>query len=434
MAILGHTTYNGCEMRDLLPIFRRNLSSPIVLAILILAATLAILHEYRDAWFLSIVIIINTLIAIVQEIRASIALQKLELMSAPLAHRVMVDGAFEDVRYDQLALDDVIELRLGDEVPADCQILESFGLEVDESILTGESIQIEKADMSISYAASTVVSGSARARVIAVGQSTRVGSMAVSLKSYKPGLTPMQFNILKAITWLTYGAVALSLLIIVTYSLSGESAVRIFKTIASAAITIVPEGLLLASSLLLAFGSLKLAQAKVLPQKLSAIEAMAQLDVLCVDKTGTLTKEEIKYDQLEVFDGSPKNIAELIGIATKETDTGSATNNAIMSVLKAPGGYKVIQRLAFSSKRKMSGIKVEYDGKIYTVLVGAPEYMSEIMKLSSKQTRHIKSLTSVGKRVLLVATFADNDASIHKLEPKSGKAVALTFVRVWLEQ
>ncbi|MFZ2125807.1 MAG: HAD-IC family P-type ATPase [Candidatus Saccharimonadales bacterium] len=412
-------------MRDLLPIFRRNLSSPIVLAILILAATLAILHEYRDAWFLSVVILVNTLIAIVQEIRASIALEKLELMSAPLAHRFLNDGDIEDIKYDQLVLDDVIELRLGDEVPADCQIVESRGLEVDESILTGESVQIEKQAMSITYAASTVVAGSARARVIAVGQSTRIGSMTISLKSYKPGLTPMQFNILKAITWLTYGAIALSLLIVVTYSLSGESAVRIFKTIASAAITVVPEGLLLASSLLLAFGSLKLAQAKVLPQKLAAIEAMAQLDVLCVDKTGTLTNEEIKYEQLEILDGAPANIAELIGISTKETDTGSATNNAILSELKAPSGYKVIQRMAFSSKRKMSGVMIEYGGKIQTILVGAPEYMSEIVDISSGQTEYIQSLTSVGKRVLLAAIFTDKDASIHKLKPKSGKAVAL---------
>lgn len=411
-------------MKDYLPIFRRNLSSPIVLAILVLAVALALLHEYRDAWFLSFVITVNTLIAIVQEIRASWALKKLELMSAPLAHKVGQDG-IEDVRYDQLAIDDIIELRPGDEVPADCHIIESDGLTVDESILTGESRQIDKDDKSLVFAASQVLSGKATAKVIAVGHSTRVGSMTASLKSYQPSLTPMQYRILQAITWLTYGAVLLALLIIVIYSFSGETAVVIFKTVASAAIAIVPEGLLLASTLLLAFGSLRLAKAKVLPQKMSAIEAMAQLDVLCTDKTGTLTDENIKFDELIYIDKSSKQLPDYIGIVAKETDSGSTTNRAIISEFNAPVGYEVLQRLAFSSKHKMSGAKFRLNDKTVTILIGAPEFMIDIVPYGEKYRQQIASLTSVGKRVLMVGQIDDDSASIKRLTHGIGRPIGL---------
>ena len=333
-------------MKDFFVIVRRNFLSPIVVAILILAAILLFLREYRDAWFISFVIVFNTLLAIIQEVRAQRALKKLELMSAPLAHRILDDGTIEDIMFDKLQVGDTIQLRLGDEVPADGKIIISAGLEADESILTGESVPVDKAVKSTIYAASAVVAGNATMHVTAVGVDTKIGMMSTTLKRYTPQLTPIQLAIAKAITWLAYGALLLAALIFIVYYFSGHNAVQIFKTITSAAVTIVPEGLLLGSSLLLAFGSLKLARAQVLPQKLAAIEAMALLDVLCVDKTGTLTSDEISFEKFELFDRSAKNIAGLIGIAAFETSSLSATNNAIISGFPVPQQYQVLQTLA----------------------------------------------------------------------------------------
>ncbi|MEP7205141.1 MAG: HAD-IC family P-type ATPase, partial [Candidatus Saccharibacteria bacterium] len=252
-------------MKDILVILRRNFLSPIVIAILVLASILLLLNDQRDAWFISFVIIVNTMLAIVQEVRAYLALRKLELMSAPKARRLGSDGVVSQVAFDLLVVGDKIRLQLGDEVPADGAISHSAGLEVDESILTGESAPVDKPDKTLAYAASAVVAGSATMTVTAIGSSTKVGMMTASLKRYVPQLTPLQRDIGRAITWLTYGALGLAVLIFVAYSFSGENAIKIFKTITSAAVTVVPEGLLLASSMLLAFGSIKLAQAKVLP-------------------------------------------------------------------------------------------------------------------------------------------------------------------------
>lgn len=419
-------------MKDFLAILRRNFVSPIVIAIFILATTLLILGEQRDAWFISVVIIINTLIAIVQEVRAQRALKKLELMSAPRARRLVAHGNYEEVMYDQLHDGDQIKLIGGDEIPADGDVLESRGLEVNESMLTGESASVEKAAGSVVYAASTVVAGSALVRVTAVGVHSKAGAMTATLKRYTPQLTPLQKAIGRAITILTYGALFLAALIFFVYYTSGFDAIRIFKTITSAAVTVVPEGLLLASSLLLAFGSLKLAQAKVLPQKLAAIEAMALLSVLCVDKTGTLTSDEITFEDLELFKGQSHRITgryqALIGILAQETAGGNATGAAIEKGLASDVACEVLDTLAFSSVRKLSAIRIRVEGAVYTLMMGAPEYVAAYAPLSAARQRHVESLAAEGKRVLYVAGFDDQATPLKSLEAGSGWSLGLIIL------
>ena len=412
-------------MKDFLVILRRNVLSPIVIAIIILALALLVLDQQRDAFFISGVVILNTAMSIIQEVRARRELKKLELMSAPKARRLLDGNIIEEISFDQLLVGDEVQLQIGDEIPADGKILTNYGLEIDESILTGESIAIEKSVNSKVYAASSITAGTGTMLITAVGHDTKVGAMTATLKRYKPQLTPIQHNIWRAIWWLTYGALFLSALIFITYFLSGKDAVVIVKTITSSAVTVVPEGLLLASSLLLAYGSIKLAQAKVLPQKLSAIEAMALLKVLCVDKTGTLTSDDVSFESLELFEGSVANAAELIGIVAQITNTGSSTGAAIASGLAVTKSYETLQTLAFSSARKMSGAKIILKGKTYSILMGAPEYVESLAQLTSIQKDRIEELTSVGKRVLLVAMFDDVDESLRKLQPNSGKAVGI---------
>ena len=421
-------------MRDFFAIIRRNFVSPIVIAIFVLAIILLLLNEKRDAWFISVVILVNTILAVVQEVRAQRALKKLELMSAPRARRIDSSGAINEIMFDELVSGDRVLLQIGDEVPADGRVIDSQGLEIDESILTGESAPVDKVTNSRVYAACAVTAGNAKIKITAVGADTKAGSMTASLKRYTPQLTPLQQAISHAITWLTYGALGLALLIFVVYFFSGQDAVRIFKTITSAAVTVVPEGLLLASSLLLAFGSLKLAQAKVLPQKLAAIEAMALLDVLCVDKTGTLTSDEIEFEDFELFDKNNRHAKKAVGIIAKETGSGSATGEAIAHGLPVNDSYEVLERLAFSSARKMSGLKLRFTDKTHTVIMGAPEFVEKLAPLSLEQKLRIELLSSEGKRVMLVAEFSDITASIKELADGSGVAIGLIILSNSLRQ
>ncbi len=442
-------------MRDYFDIIRRNLFSPIVIAIFLLAAALIYVREYRDAWFISVVIVINSLIGIVQEIRAKRVLRKLELMSAPRA-RVRRDGAELEIDYKELVVGDELLLRAGDEVPADGTVLESRGLELNESMLTGESAAVEKVPDDTVWAATTVLAGEGAARVTAVGAATKAGAISQVLKRYKPEPTPLQRAIARAITFLTYGAIVAAGLIFLVYMWSARDAVVILKTITSAAVTVVPEGLLLASSLLLAFGSVRLAQAKVLPQKLAAIEAMALLNLLAVDKTGTLTSDEVVLEKVvevglsipassqlraALPSGAPPAVARaaecsesgmlspLAALIAQQTSGGNITGQAILDKLTPPEDAEILDVLAFSSARKMAGLRAKIDGKIRTVVMGAPEFVAELAPVDAMTARQLDEWADSGLRVLLLAELDDDTTPLKDLKVKSGRPIGAVILR-----
>ena len=449
-------------MRDYLDIIKRNLLSPIVLAIFLLAGALIYVREYRDAWFISVVIVVNSLIGIVQEIRAKRVLHRLELMSAPRA-RVLRDGQAVEVPYDSLVVGDEIILRAGDELPADATVTVSKGLELNESMLTGESAAIEKAVGDTVLAATTVLAGEGTARVTAVGDQTKAGAISQVLKRYKPELTPLQVAIWRAITFLTYGAIVLATLIFIVYYFSGDDVVIILKTITSAAVTVVPEGLLLASSLLLAFGSLRLAQAKVLPQKLAAIEAMALLNLLAVDKTGTLTSDEVTLERVVAFDemmpensvpdtseksaaqataGSPERrfseiklseaasaVASFAALIAHETSGGNITGQAILAEITPPKHAEIIEVMAFSSARKMAGVRAKVDGTVRTLMMGAPEFVAKLAPVDTMLQRQLDEWADSGLRVLMLAEFDDETTKLKDLPDGSGRAIGAVILR-----
>ncbi len=443
-------------MRDYLDIIKRNLLSPIVLAIFLLAGALIYVREYRDAWFISVVIVVNSLIGIVQEIRAKRVLHRLELMSAPRA-RVLRDGQAVEVPYDSLVVGDEIILRAGDELPADATVIASKGLELNESMLTGESAAVEKAVGDTVLAATTVLAGEGTARVTAVGDQTKAGAISQVLKRYKPELTPLQVAIWRAITFLTYGAIVLATLIFIVYYFSGDDVVIILKTITSAAVTVVPEGLLLASSLLLAFGSLRLAQAKVLPQKLAAIEAMALLNLLAVDKTGTLTSDEVTLERVVAFDEmgvstssatatseklhaarpvvarvpdfSESAVASFAALIAHETSGGNITGQAILTEITPPKHADIVEVMAFSSARKMAGVRAKVDGMVRTLMMGAPEFVAKLAPVDAMLQRQLDEWADSGLRVLMLAEFDDETTKLKDLPDSSGRAIGAVILR-----
>lgn len=417
-------------MRDYLDIIKRNLLSPIVVVIFLLAGALVYVREYRDAWFISVVIIVNSTIGIIQELRAKRVLRQLELMSAPKA-RLLRDGNVVEVGYGDLKIDDEIIIQAGDELPADAKVIESKGLELNESMLTGESASIEKKNGDVVLAATTVLAGEGMARVIAVGDDTKAGAISQVLRRYKPELTPLQLAIWRAIYFLTYGAIILSLLIAIVYYFSGDNVVIILKTITSAAVTVVPEGLLLASSLLLAFGSLRLAQAKVLPQKLSAIEAMALLNLLAVDKTGTLTSDEVSLEKVASFGDnfSSSDVASFAALIAHETSGGNITGRAILAEAAPPKATEIVDVMAFSSARKMAGVRARVNGTVRTLIMGAPEFVSKLAPIDKETRKKLNDWADKGLRVLMLAEFADEKTKIKDLKEGSGMAIGAVILR-----
>ena len=270
-------------------------------------------------------------------------------------------------------------------------------------------------------------------------------------------MTPLQRAIWRAISFLTYGAIVLAALIFIVYYLSGDNMVIILKTITSSAVTVVPEGLLLASSLLLAFGSLRLAQAKVLPQKLAAIEAMALLNLLAVDKTGTLTSDEVTLERVVAFDesgvlmssviaDSEKSgtratngsaacsfsgvaIAELAALIAHETSGGNITGQAILTEITPPKHADIVEVMAFSSARKMAGVRAKVDGAVRTLMMGAPEFVAKLAPVDAMLQRQLDEWADSGLRVLMLAEFDDETTKLKDLPDGSGRAIGAVILR-----
>ena len=415
-------------IKNILIIIRRNFVSVPMISILILAATLMALGERRDAWFISVVIIINSIFACIQEVRTYLILRKIELMSAPRA-RIFRGEELLDVPYQELATGDEIHLMAGDEIPADCEVLASFSFEVDEAMLTGESVAVKKKMGDKILASSAVVAGEARARVLAVGGQTKAGQISSNLKNYQPALTPIQKRIQHAISFLTYLALALGLLIFVDYRLAGASYVVIIKTITSAAVTVVPEGLLLASSMFFAYGSLKLVRAKVLAQKLSATEGMALLEVLAIDKTGTLTSPKIIFEDLEIVSKDERNFVEHILFTFSESTGANSTSRALHKHYHAnfDKALEIEDSLAFSSSRKLSAIQVGGD----SFVLGAPENIKKLLsKPNVRLFQKIDQLAMKGLRVLLLARFkADKSLDLVLENTRNAEPMAVICLR-----
>ena len=421
-------------MKHIGTIILRNFISPISIAIFVLAAGLLYLGETRDAWFISVVILVNATIGAVQEIRAYLTLKKIELLSQPRA-RVWRNGEFVEVLFNEHTPGDKIQLRAGDEIPADARILQASSFEVDEAILTGESLAVAKRKNSEVLAGSIVVAGDAEAEVLAVGDQTKSGQMTKKLKTYKPALTPIQRNIQRLISAMTYFAIFLALAVMWRYNHLGSSQVAILKTITSAAVVVVPEGLLLASSLLFAYGSLRLLQVKVLPQKISAIEDMALLQVLATDKTGTLTSPEITFENLEVLNGeNQESVAQILSAINSQGEQKNATAQAILAKFgdSSADDLKIIESLAFSSKRKMSGLTFKIGRKTRSVVFGAPEFILKNFA-SDEQAEQIRaqvdSLAGQGLRVLLLAEFEATAPFDELLKTAKLQPIAIVTLR-----
>ena len=421
-------------MKHIQTIIFRNFISPISIAIFILAGGLLLVGEVRDAWFISFVILVNSFIGTIQEVRAYLTLRKIELMSAPRA-MVFRDGKLEEILFTELQQGDEIFLKTGDEIPADAKITKSNSFEVNESILTGESDAISKNVGDKILSSSIVVSGEAEAEVLAVGENTEAGQMAAKLKNYKPKLTPIQQKISKLISRLSWFALALAIVICLVYFfIFKEDPTTILKTITSAAVVVVPEGLLLASSLFFAYGSLKLLQAKVLPQKISAIEDMALLEVLATDKTGTLTSPEIEFNSCEVIskDFSKEEIAQILNTLNSESAEKNATAQAILNELKDNANLKITDYMAFSSSRKLSGMTFIDNNKEESIVFGAPEFILKNLSEDSKSesiSKEINNLASQGLRVLLLAKFKKSGKISKLLESEKLEPIAIITLK-----
>jgi len=361
----------------------------------IFAAILLSIGSYRDLGFMG-VIVCNTLIGIVQELRSKKVLDRLNVLHAPTA-LILREGKEQRIPAAELVRDDLVLFKAGDQIPADAEVV-SGAASLNESLLTGEADEIKKAPGDELMSGSFVVSGSLRARLTRVGAESYISQLTLKAKAMKGG---EQSEIVRSLNRLVK---------IMGFAIIPIGAALFFRqqplfgfndnmrsTIA-AVMGMIPEGLFLLASITLAISAVRLAQNQVLIHNMKCIETLARVDVLCVDKTGTITEPAMTVAGCEAAEGTPEALNALLSDFAAAQDADNITMRALKAYFTAPSGRKAVSVSGFSSQFKYSGVC--FEGANY--VLGAPEFL---LKASYETYRErIEARSREGLRVLAFGT------------------------------
>ncbi len=360
----------------------------------LLIIVLVVLREPRDALF-GIVLVTNSLIGIIQELRAKRTLDRLELLAAPRA-RLVRGGRVTEHAVDEIVVDDLIELRPGDQLAVDGVVVTSHALEIDESLLTGESDPILKEVGDEALSGSFVAAGWGRYRATKVGGDAYAARLAHAAKRF----TLVRSDLRDGIDWVlgvvSWAVIPIMGLLIWSALRGGGTFLEGLGGAVAAGVAMVPQGLVLLTSIAFAVGVIRLGRRNVLVQELPAIEGLARVDTVCFDKTGTLTEGKMAMENVVLLSDVDPAPA-LAALAAAEPNP-NATLSAISAAFPRSPNWRVQSAVPFSSARKWSGVSFVGHG---TWVLGAPDVVlpdgSEIVAAATDDSAD-------GRRVLLLAT------------------------------
>lgn len=379
--------------RSYLSIVIRNLCTFFNFLWLILAVALIWVGAYSDLTFL-VVIVINTGVSIFQEIKAKKTVEKLSIMTAPKVTAIR-NGKKCEITSDAILLDEIIYLENGNQIPADCIVIDG-NIEVNESLLTGESHSIKKTKNDAILGGSFIVSGSCYARVDKVGKDCYVQKLTQSAKEFKAPASNLFKDLKKLIYWIAVILVPLGIMTFIKeyIFLSGSIEVSVQKT-SGALAGMIPAGMFLLITIGLSIGVVKLAKKKTLVKDLYSIEMLARTNVLCLDKTGTITDGTMNaVEVVKTGKESIKKIEEIMSSVLTFQTTENATGVALIKRFGKETTAKATNVIEFSSERKY--MATEFGDKTY--YVGAPTYVNS--KLTQVQQKKLEEFMKKGYRVL----------------------------------
>ncbi len=390
----------GVKTKSVGEIVYSNLVTPFNILNTILGVMVLIFGSAKNALFL-IVVVCNAAVGIIQELRAKRLVDRLSVISAPKA-TVIRDGEEKEIPVSELVRDDVMRLFPGKQVCSDCVIL-SGRVEMDESLLTGESDLISKTDGEILYSGSSVVSGSAIARVVSVGRENFASKITAHAKKYKKPSSQIMDSVNKIIKTVGIAIIPVGIaLFIRQYTISGGNLYHSVTATAAALVGMIPEGLVLLTSVVLAVGTIRLASKKALVQELYSIEMLARVDVICLDKTGTITEGRMKVEKvIPAAEGDYEELTAALSVLSLGLQEKNATSEAVEKWIdknRIPKTKEEItDRVPFSSVRKWSAVL----SKRATYIMGAPDFIQA--GLSESMPSEIRDELGKGNRVVAVA-------------------------------
>ncbi|MHC3002233.1 HAD-IC family P-type ATPase [Gordonia metallireducens] len=413
--------------RSVADIVRANVFTRINAILGVLFAIVAFTGSLINGLF-GLLIIANSTIGIVQEIRAKRTLDKLAIVGQTRP-RVRRDGEVVEVAPDEVVLDDIIEIGAGDQIVVDGEVIEATALDVDESLLTGEADPIDKDPGAQVMSGSFVVAGGGAYRATKVGADAYAAQLAAEASKFTLVSSELRSGIdqiLRVITWLLIPA---GILTIVNQLFISENGLKqALLGMVAALVPMVPEGLVLMTSIAFAVGVVRLGQRQCLVNELPAIEGLARVNVVCADKTGTLTENGMRLSELRVVgDDSPELAGEVLAALAAHDPRPNASMIAVAEAYPTPPSWTVTAIKPFTSATKWSGISFadEAGAEVGNWLIGAPDVLLD----PAGETAQLASdIGATGLRVLLLAR---TDVPVDT-EPADGAVAPGTVIPVGL--
>lgn len=400
---------------------------------------LLLLGQWKDALF-GFAAISNSVIGVVQEYRAKRLLDRLAIVEAPRA-RVLREGVVLEIPREDVVLDDLLVLRTGDQVIADATVLRTDGMELDESLLTGESEPVEKRHGMDLLSGSSVVAGQGEARVTRVGAGSFANRIAAEAKRFSVVNSEIRRGIDRIMRWVTWALLPVVLIVANgqmqalggwEYAItSGAWKSGVAGAVASV-IAMVPLGLVLLTSVAFTVGSVRLARQAVLIQELDAVEGLARVDILCLDKTGTLTEGSMLFDAVhDVDDDPPAGWSDVLGWFGADPNA-NATARCLSGAFADGGTLRPVSSIEFSSARKWAAVSFASETVEGTWVLGTPGMV--LTKGDPRAERALADaarLASSGLRTLVLAhaptVTSARDARMAVLPKAMVPVVLLTF-------
>jgi Ca2+-transporting ATPase len=440
LSVFGRNTISSSKRTSKFKIFFNQLKSPLILVLIGASAVTVAISHYRDAIFIFLAVIVNSVLGFYQENKAENALSELKSYLRQRA-RVIRDAEEKEIDAEELVVGDIIRLNQGDRVPADCRIFYANDFQIDEAILTGESLPVIKSSdrtpesaelpeqVSMVFAGTLVTQGLCSAIVCRTDSSTELGKIASLIAVSENEQTPLQSAISR---FSIHSSIILGILTIIVFVIGilvGYSAVEMFLTAVAIAVSAIPEGLPVSMTVILAVGVERMAKRKGVVRKLVAAEALGSTTMILTDKTGTLT--EAKMVLSKIIPHGEKNEQKILTLALtnsnvlienpKDNPESWRLNGRIMemALVRSAGlrgmshqeiGSKkhVVQSAPFNSAQKFSVSLIHESGKHYLVFLGAPDILLTHSNLSIEDknsiSNDINELALAGERLLGIAT------------------------------
>jgi cation-transporting ATPase E len=391
----GHSRTTWDILRaNVLTRFNALLGSILVLALII--------GPLQDAVF-GVILVVNTAVGVVQEVRAKRTLDRLAVLNAPKA-RLVRSGELREAPVGEIVIDDVLELRQGDQIPVDGTVLASTGLEVDESLLTGEADSVLKEPGSEVLSGSVVVAGAGRFQVTRLGADAYARKLADEAKRFKMCVSELRNGINRVLVYISWVILPTAAILAVSQFRSQSDVLDGIRASIAGVVGMVPEGLVLLTSVAFAAAVVRLGRRDALVQELPAVELLARVDVICLDKTGTITDGDATVREVETMGPGDDHARALRAVAGAD-DHPNASLRAIAAAFPPDPGAtpRLLHAVPFSSSRKWSGATFEGLG---TCILGAPEIVLGGVPQPGDAQSRVDAHASDGMRVIMFARSA----------------------------